>query len=543
MNALRLSWGQRLLLALGIGLLAGLGSQARMFWQADEAVYDRLVGNWDYPLDPRLIIVAIDERSLQQLGQWPWPRSTHAQLLERLREAGVDRVALDLMLPEPDRKDATQDQLLAAAITRSGNVVLPVLAASTGNDEVPEELLPIPLLADAAAALAHTDIEVDADGVARGLYLKAGMGTPYWPALGLALSGERGAVPGLGDGAAGHASPYQWQRDNYVRLRYAGRPGSFPQVSYIDVIEGRVPPALLRGRLAIVGMTASGIAPRLLTPTSRDSWMSGSEYQANVASMLLGGHAILPLPRLLQSTAVALLVALCALGMTLSVSPPWVSAAVALPLPLLASLVLLRGFDLWFAPVAALAGILVVVLVCGLRQMRYWRRQANRDPLTGLANRMRFEEAFRLEYYAARRSGRPLSLALIDLDNFKHYNDTFGHHVGDIVLQHAACMVAELARRPRDLAARFGGDEFALVLPGASSEGARQLIEALVVRVRQSGVAVGKGQQARISITVGLATLTPESTGTPADLFRAADAALLQAKAAGRDGYRVAADA
>ncbi len=101
-------------------------------------------------------------------------------------------------------------------------------------------------------------------------------------------------------------------------------------------------------------------------------------------------------------------------------------------------------------------------------------------------------------------------------------------------------MIGERARRPRDLAARFGGDEFALILPDTGSEGAVQLIEALIGRVRRAGIAVGKGRQARISITAGIGTLVPGADGLPADLFRDTDAALYQAKAAGRDGFRVA---
>lgn len=539
MRTFLLPWYQRLLLAITLGALAGWASQVHLFWQQDESVYDTLVGNWDYTPDPRLTIVAIDERSLQQLGQWPWPRGTHARLLHRLHAAGVDHVVLDLMFPEPDRKDATQDMELAAAIKRSGNVVLPVLAAASDEAE-PRELLPIPVLADVAAALAHSDIEVDGDGVARGLYLKAGVGSAYWPALGLTLAGNKGPVPGLVDPTPEAASRYRWKRDNYVRLRYAGPPGTFPQVSYVDVLEGRLPPELLRDQLVIVGMTASGIAPRLLTPTSRENWMSGSEYQANVASMLLGGRVILPLPPATQVGLAALLAALCTLGMTQSRLSPRLVVAVSLSLPLLLSLILLRGFNLWFAPVAAISGVMLILLAWGLWQMRYWRRQANRDPLTGLANRMRFEEVLHMEYETARRSGRPLSLALIDMDNFKSCNDTFGHHAGDLVLQQAARMIGELARRPRDLAVRLGGDEFALVLPDTSSEGAVHLIELLIARVRGADIALGRGRQTRISISIGLGTTLPGAGGIPAHLLRDIDAALYQTKAEGRDGYRVA---
>ena len=537
MRMLRLRWHQHLLLAAAAGVLAGWISHTKVFWQQDESAYDQLVGNWNYEADPSLLIVAIDDHSLQQLGQWPWPRSTHARLLDRLQQAGAEHVALDLLLIEPDRKDRNQDTLLADAIQRSGNVLLPVLAVAPSDEAVPEELMPVPVISAVAAQLAHTDIEIEGDGITRGLYLKAGIGSAYWPALGMALAGDLDpdAVPGLASPKDTSLTPYQWHRDNYVRLRYAGPPGTFPQVSYSDVLEGRIAPGMLHGRRVIVGMTASGVAPRLLTPTSHEHWMSGSEYQANVASMLLAHNAILPLMPLAQAFFVALLVMLCALATTSSL-PPWLVAVVAIPAPLLLSFILLRGFNLWFAPVTALACIVVLLLAWGLGRIRYWRRQANRDPLTGLANRMRFEETLQMETDAARRSGRPLSLLLVDVDHFKSYNDTYGHYVGDRVLRQVASTIDDLTRRPRDLAARFGGDEFAVILPDTPQAGAIQLIESLLARTRQQGIAVDKGRLAQISLTIGVHTVVP-TVQTPADLFEAADAALYRAKEAGRDTY------
>lgn len=540
MRPLRLRWRERLLFALAFAALAGWLSHARVFWQQNANVYDLMVGSWDYAPDPRLAIIAIDDRSLQELGQWPWPRSTHARLLDRLRQAGAERVALDLVFSEADRKDGTQDQALAAAIQRNGRVILPVLAAPPSDEAVPEELLPIPSIAAAAAGLAHTDIEVDADGVARGLYLKAGIGAPHWPALGAALAGHRGALPGQPSPVQHGASPYQWHRDQYVDLRYAGPPGSFPQMSYVDVLEGRIPSELLRDRLLIVGMTASGIAPRLLTPTSRETWMSGSEYQANVASMLLAGNAIQPLPPWLQTLAVALLAFAGALGITSSIRSRWLIAALAVPVPVLLSLALLHGGNLWFRPVAAMASFVFMLLTWTLWQMRYWRHQANRDPLTGLANRMRFEETLRRESDAARRSGKPLTLMLIDVDHFKDCNDTFGHQVGDRLLQQLGRTINDLARRPRDLAARFGGDEFALILPDTPPAGAEQLAQTLVSRVRQLHIPAGKGMLARTSVTIGVCSALPGADDSSTRLFEAADAALYQAKQAGRDGWRIA---
>ncbi len=222
-----LPWSKRILLALLAGVLTIVASQGQWLWRQDEAAYDALVGNWDYRPDPSVLIVAIDEGSLQRIGQWPWPRSVHARLLDRLTDAGAERVALDLMLSEPDRRDSRQDDQLAAAIRRNGRVVLPVLAAPAAGDRMAEEMLPIPQIAASAAAIGHTDVEVDGDGVARGVYLHAGIGQPHWPALGLALADlPAGAVRGLPDPDPELGSPYQWRRDDYVRVRYAAPPPS-----------------------------------------------------------------------------------------------------------------------------------------------------------------------------------------------------------------------------------------------------------------------------------------------------------------------------
>ena len=537
MKPLLLRWPQRLLLATLFGAAAAAASHWHWFWQQDEAVYDAYVGAWDYRPDPRLLIVAIDDNSLQQIGQWPWPRGTHARLLDRLTDAGSTRVVLDLTLSEPDRHDAAQDAELAAAIRRNGHVVLPVLAAPASGPRMAEELLPIPLIAANAATLGHSDIDVDADGVARGLYLTAGIGSPHWPALGLALADIRGPLPGLRDPAPQRSSPYQWRRNHYVRVRYAGPPERFPQVSYVDVLNGEVDPALLRGRLVLVGMTASGIAPRLLTPTTRERWMSGSEYQANVASMLLDDKVINLPPALWQDLLSGLLVALCCLGLSLPRAAA--SALLALPSTLLLSFVLLRAGNLWFAPAAALTGMLAVIAGWVLWRIRAWRRQANSDALTGLGNRLRFEQTLQQEHDAGRRSGRPLSLVLIDVDHFKHHNDVYGHHAGDSVLRRIATEIGAHARRPRDMAARFGGDEFALILPDTTTEGAVLVVEDLLARTRVIEIPAAPGQSLQITLTVGIYTRVPANDSEPRHFFEGADAALYRAKGAGRDGYAV----
>jgi diguanylate cyclase (GGDEF)-like protein len=528
----------RWLLTGSAAALAALFSLSNGFWRQDNALYDVLIAHWDYRPDPSLMLIAIDDRSLQALGQWPWPRATHARLLDRLSQAGVKAVALDLVFSEPDLAAPGNDAQLAAALRRNGRTLLPV-TTSSDNGEMPQELLPVPVIASAAAQLAHTDIEIDADGVSRGTYLRAGLGSAHWPALGAALAGLAPPLPGLAAGPHADTMPYRWYRDDYVGVRYAGPPASMPQVSYVDVLEGDVPAEALRDRRVIVGITATGLGPRFLTPMSPENWMSGAEYQANIAAMLLGGHAITPLSRWQQTGASALLALLAGLGMSYPARRTlWRRLALPAALALVAAscLALLFGANRWFAPAACLAAV-TLVWACWLGwRITHWQRQAHLDSLTGLANRHSFELAFRQELAAARRSGKPLTLIVIDVDHFKHHNDTLGHPAGDRALALVASVVSHHARRPHDVAARVGGDEFAMILPETSHANSRQVAEALLADIRQLSLS-GPDGPVRITATLGVHSATADVHTRQRDFFEQADAALYRAKAAGRDGY------
>jgi len=158
------------------------------------------------------------------------------------------------------------------------------------------------------------------------------------------------------------------------------------------------------------------------------------------------------------------------------------------------------------------------------------RRQAHTDELTDLANRRRFMEVLDQEIARAARFGSPLSLVLFDLDRFKRINDHCGHLVGDEVLCQASDVIRRRVRET-DLAARIGGEEFAVVLPGADLEGAMALAEHLR-RDIEAKVYV-KGADWPATASFGVAAL---HAGEAADtLIGAADRALYRAKAAGRN--------
>jgi diguanylate cyclase (GGDEF)-like protein/hemerythrin-like metal-binding protein len=157
------------------------------------------------------------------------------------------------------------------------------------------------------------------------------------------------------------------------------------------------------------------------------------------------------------------------------------------------------------------------------------------DPLTHLANRRRFDEVLSHEWFRGMRSRKTLSLILVDVDHFKLYNDHYGHQAGDVVLKKVAGLLKEQARRPGDLAIRYGGEEFALIAAETDAMGARLMAEAFrhsveLMHAEHKYVEVG-----RLTVSVGVCSLIPESESDPDRLFRLADKALYRAKEEGRN--------
>ena len=164
------------------------------------------------------------------------------------------------------------------------------------------------------------------------------------------------------------------------------------------------------------------------------------------------------------------------------------------------------------------------------------------DGLTGIANRGHFEAVLEEEARRGGRSQQPLSLLLIDIDHFKQINDRFGHPVGDACLRMVARHIDGSIRRPGDLAARFGGEEFAAILPGTDAEGARVVAEAIRLAI-ESDHAHDFNADEPVTVSVGAASLTPAPGGAEdaIRLIREADDALYRAKRAGRNRVILAA--
>ncbi|MBG6527667.1 CHASE2 domain-containing protein [Pseudomonas aeruginosa] len=332
-------------------------------------LYDRLRNLAPLAVDPRILVVAIDDRSLESLGRWPWPRSVHAELLDRLAAAGARSVLLDVIFSEPS-SNPDSDRQLARSLCRAGNVLLPLLRESVPRyGEPPREIPPTAPLAGCAAGIGHINVEADSDGTVRSVYLREGpLGQPR-PLLAWQAFADAGAMPMPMPGLDDMRNLPGWQRDHAIRIPFIGADAGFPSVPYVSVLRGEVPDSLLRDRLVLVGATAPGLGDRYVTPLSASLGTTpGVEIQANILNGLLQQRtavALQPwLAALLSAARVALLLGLMLFRSRHALLLTLACAALALGL---SWALLLNGW--WWSPLASLVGLLLAYLIWSWRRL------------------------------------------------------------------------------------------------------------------------------------------------------------------------------
>lgn len=164
------------------------------------------------------------------------------------------------------------------------------------------------------------------------------------------------------------------------------------------------------------------------------------------------------------------------------------------------------------------------------------KEQADRDGLTGVPNRRRFDEYLVQEWKRAARAKEPLLLMMMDIDHFKAFNDTYGHLEGDACLKKVAGILESCMRRPADMVARYGGEEFVCLLPETSLEGALKVVECFNERLRGEGIEHKNSTVSGfVTISTGIATLRPVHDQDPKELIDLADKYLYRAKDEGRN--------
>ena len=352
------------LLALAVALLA--------LWNPTLARLNLLAYDWLAPNQSGasdVVLVAIDEASIAELGQWPWPRQLHARMIDRLADAGASAAAYAVLFSEPQTGPVAaalaSDAALASALERFARAVLPVApalrdASADAVDSV-TELMPLTAFAH-AAKLGHVDLEVDPDGVVRRLFLRGGVRREL-PALAVALvevahpESMAAELPGRRV-VARAPTPGIWQRNNEVLLpRTRVQPAVW---SFASALKSDEFAAAVRGRPVLIGVTARGLGPEFSLAARDGRSTFASVYLHSMVYDATRNHAFItpaaPLTELVLM--VALLAGTVALWPAGSRRRHQLLIAVSLLLPLATAWLLLRGLQLWWGPAPATLGLL-----------------------------------------------------------------------------------------------------------------------------------------------------------------------------------------
>lgn len=327
----------------------------------DNLLYDRASSLQSVKPDPNILIVSIDDSSLAEIGQWPWDRQIHAQLLDRLQAAGARSVLLDILLSE----ESPGDIELAEALKRAPPAYLPMHFASPGsNGRAYDTVLPTRQIADASAGLGHVNLVFDPDGIVRKaeLCFRPDSDAPAWPHI----------VERVYRNTAGKASPAfarQSQCGDHILIPFA-KGGSFTEIPYARVLAGEVPASLIRGRDIIVGAAASGLGDNYPVTNGRGVLMPGAEIMANMLTALRADNFIKQ-----AGIATTLLASILPLWLIMLVFLRWrprnalVISLTSLVVVLLGSWLLLH-LGLWLPPGAALLGVMLVYPLWGWRRLQ-----------------------------------------------------------------------------------------------------------------------------------------------------------------------------
>ncbi|MSQ71081.1 MAG: CHASE2 domain-containing protein [Betaproteobacteria bacterium] len=383
-------------LAVALGSMVGLGRLDLVLYDAAQSLRSR-------PAPEDIAIVAIDDESIAAVGRWPWRRAVLATLLHRIAATQPRAIGVDVLLSELDDRDARGDAVLAGVLKSIPGIVLPVVvqtrsggAGNTGkasdSGSAPLALYPAKPFLDAGVRLAHAQVETDADGTVRSLYLREGYADAQWPAFSVAVGApalEGKPLPGVRR-LPGEAQADHWVRDHWVHIDFAGPPGTILRIPAIKLLTGAPESKSLAGKFVFVGSTATGLGDAYPTPlTGLSELMPGVEVHAQALNALLRGRATAHASPAANAmfTLVPVLIAL--IGFVLF-SPRLVLLLVfaLLGATFIASAALLAQAQLWFPPAAAAMLLIVAYPLWSWRRLEAVMRflgnqfeQMEREPL------------------------------------------------------------------------------------------------------------------------------------------------------------------
>lgn len=481
----------------------------------------RRLSNDPPSLIQKIVIVAIDDESCQKLeARWPWSRNLFARLIEKLQERGAAEIGLGFSFMGLESENTDSTQALASAIRSHGNVVVGA-TIDQKNRLVP----PYSLIAKAVSRFGYLEKISDADALIRKSYLvrpyttvaRASSDlTRFESSFPLQLVGQNPQFDGdLGLLTLGepHRGFFIESSGSYT-INYTAGESDFEKIPAWKVIQGGSLTKDLAGKTVLVGLTSSLLPDIHPTPLGT---MPGIAIHANEVLSLSAGRML----NIVSDSAtffLAWILGLCILMLfafrrfwlgIISFGAVFIGAILAAEM-MLTKDVLLEPFILLCGPFLSLVVGVSASSFELLREKQGLETKAVHDKLTGLYNYGYLCDRLSDEWKRCRREKMPLSIAMTDLDRFKQINDTLGHETGNEMIVRAAQVIKDSARR-YDTVARYGGDEFVILLwhaneseAGAYRERLRRLYQEMTQKCEQ---ALLKDS----SISIGVATFDPVS--------------------------------
>lgn len=421
--------GVALLLLAGLLLLATSLRYSQLLARFDTLSYDLLLPAQAPQMSPDIVIIDIDDASIMEIGRWPWPRNTHAELLNVLSKYQSKAIGLDIIFSEAQNPDA--DHALAQAVENNGKTFLITAPVLLSQGSGVSELLPMASLAAGAAGIGHVDVELDLDGLNRKFHAYGGMGDAHWPSLPLAMAQFANAdVPQLGQ-LQNHTPTAQisagWVRNKRGLIPFTRRSDQALRISYADVLRERIDLTQLNDKYLFVGVTATGIGDRIATPLYREhERMPGVELLAQQLNGLLQGKVLQQYSDTQQwliSIVIILLGAIAIIMTPLRYGFALTIIFISACLGLCALLLITKNH--WFAPATTIACLMICWPLWNLWRLHYHAKTqqelqdkldklSSHNPLTGMPNQGALEQE--LGHFIQQQKGQQLALIICHFD-------------------------------------------------------------------------------------------------------------------------------
>lgn len=517
---------------------------------------------------PQILIIEIEKESLQAIGPWPWPWKYHAEMIRILKKNGAKAVILDFAL----RKtliDEEKQEMVEVLSAPGAPVYLTVPLETKTNRKIWVHGLPVDLepagekttwvhapleIQTKAAVMGHGQIYPDGDGVVRKApaFIEHDQKTyPYLPlAVGYYLvnSGLR-MTPGVSN------LPFPLDEKNRFLINWHGPwKKVFARFSFAELVrsaqatEKNLRATLdlnqIEGKICLIGLTDSEIASSFVTPV--ESARPSVAVQADVLSAVLRDRYLIQASFLINAFYLSLAGFLASLLFSFFRSAGAFFAGLGLAVFwVIIAFVLFWNQSLWVYSVHAFLLTITLFIfsaiyttVAGARERSKLFDLATRDGLTGLFVIRHFREILNREVTLAQLKKHSLAIILLDIDNFKKINDTYGHPAGDMVLKKTAETVVACCRTKRplhkvDFVARYGGEELIIMLRAKLSDAALKAAERIRLAVEKNNYE-WDGQKIAVTISLGVAALHA-GENLPDLMVRRADEALYRAKKSGKN--------